>query len=194
VKPAQRFALLSLACISQAAFAETIQLKDGTIIRGSIATMDEQVVTIDTSDLGRVTIKRRNIQSIRDGVESPANSKPDAPVNMNININNQQSNDQKMFSLKLPKIESQRIVGGSRVCLGVLVWADKRVKSRGHLLRRRSSTQTEQSLGSLSISLVTGVRVGGLLHFFLTVGISSLPRLHPEDPRHMTTTSLKRTS
>lgn len=90
--------LATLLLTPSVVFAETIVLKDGSIIRGSIATMDEQVVTIDTADMGRVTIKRRTIQSIRDGVEPSADSSIPAsgtPSNINVNINNNQTNDQK---------------------------------------------------------------------------------------------------
>ena len=86
---------LILSVITQKAWAETIQLKDGTIVKGSIASMDEQFVVVDTADMGRVTIKRRTIQSIRDGSEQSVGSKTETPQSVNININNQQTNDQK---------------------------------------------------------------------------------------------------
>jgi small nuclear ribonucleoprotein (snRNP)-like protein len=95
LKTLSRLFIFFAACAGQTALAETIQLKDGTVIKGSIVSMDEQNVILDTSDLGRMTIKRRTIQSIRDGVELPAGTKVESPSNMNININNQQSNDQK---------------------------------------------------------------------------------------------------
>jgi len=95
VKTNKSSLIAALLTFSHTARAETIQLKDGTVVKGSIATMDEQNVTVDTADLGRVTIKRRNIQAIKDGAENPASGKSEAPANININVNNQQSNAQK---------------------------------------------------------------------------------------------------
>lgn len=97
----KRLAILSLCLGSHLANAETIVMKDGSVIRGSIATMDEQVVTVDTADMGRLTIKRRNIQSIRDGVDTlPATTQDaiqsGASTQVNVNINNNQTNDQKL--------------------------------------------------------------------------------------------------
>lgn len=99
--------LALLLAYTHTARAETIQLKDGSVIKGSIATMDEQNVTVDTADLGRVTIKRRNIQAIRDGAENSASGKSEAPANININVNNQQSNAQKNDQSNEQKSEQQ---------------------------------------------------------------------------------------
>lgn len=86
--------------------AETIYLKNGTILKGSIVEMSETNITLSTADMGTLVIKRRSVSSIIDFVESPA-PKPTtpeeapptppvsppapAPVQQSVNINNASS-------------------------------------------------------------------------------------------------------
>lgn len=89
------------------ALTETIVLKNGSVIKGSIVQMTETDVTIETSDMGQVVVKRRTIQSINDGVvstpevgvaqppvvaTSPAAGAP-LVINNNNNNNNNNSNN-----------------------------------------------------------------------------------------------------
>lgn len=77
------------------AYTETITLKNGTTIKGSLVEMTETDATIETADLGKIQIKRRAIQSIADGVEPtsvvPAVQQQTSanPLVINNNNNNQ---------------------------------------------------------------------------------------------------------
>jgi hypothetical protein len=76
-------------------FAETINLKNGSVIKGSIVEMNETDIIIDTSDLGQVKVNRRTVRSITDQTQENA-GKAESNGPININISNQQTNDQKL--------------------------------------------------------------------------------------------------
>ena len=82
--------------LSQPGLSETVILKNGNVLKGSIAEMSEENLIIDTADMGRITVKRRAIQSIRDGDEGLATQTEQKGGPVNININNSQTNDQKV--------------------------------------------------------------------------------------------------
>ncbi len=92
---------LSLFVPSSVALTETIILKNGTVLKGSIIQMTENDVTIDTADLGQMVIKRRAVQSINDGVvttepattQNLANGGAANPPMVNINNNNNNNNN-----------------------------------------------------------------------------------------------------
>lgn len=81
-------------------YAESILLKNGTIIKGAIVEMNETDATVDTADMGRIVIKRRAIQSMSDGVDTPTSpaqslqpSTPASAVPMIVNNNNNNNNN-----------------------------------------------------------------------------------------------------
>jgi sRNA-binding regulator protein Hfq len=103
-----RYVLLLVACIliGQMATGETITLKNGTVLKGSLTSMNENEVVLQTADMGTLTIKRHTIRSINDDVEqlaqplvpqplSPPAAIP-APANgltiTNVNNNNNNNN------------------------------------------------------------------------------------------------------
>ena len=89
------FITFTIFTFSSTSNAETINLKNGSSIKGSIVEMNETEIIIDTADMGRLTIKRRTVKSITDG-ESENTSSPNINVNVNQNVdqNNQQENNQ----------------------------------------------------------------------------------------------------
>jgi hypothetical protein len=84
--------------------AETVRLKNGTVVRGAIVQMNETDLTVDTADMGQITVKRRAVQSFGDEaadaapalvtVAAGAASAPaaGAPVGISINNNNNNNN------------------------------------------------------------------------------------------------------
>lgn len=98
--------------------AETIKLKNGSVVQGSIVEMNETDVVVDTADMGQVRLKRRAVESITDGpgvAGSGGEAKPTSPVN--ININNSQQNDQKVVQKNEQRVEQhveQNVEGGER--------------------------------------------------------------------------------
>lgn len=83
---------LALWLVTPLTYAETVTLKNGTTLRGSIVQMNDVDLTIETADLGQVVVKRRAIQSIQDVVpaaETPAASaKTEGSTVQNLNLNN----------------------------------------------------------------------------------------------------------
>ncbi|MCX6127032.1 MAG: hypothetical protein NTV34_20095, partial [Proteobacteria bacterium] len=101
----EKLTILSVALCSSASVVhtETITLKNGTVLKGSIVQMTELDVTIDTADMGQVLVKRRTIQSINDNVQvsdvpvaspaaAPVSAQPGSLVNINNNNNNNLNN------------------------------------------------------------------------------------------------------
>ena len=67
-----RLVLITLvASGATAALAETVTLRNGTVIVGSIVEMTETEVVLDTADLGRMRLKRRTVRNIADRDVSP---------------------------------------------------------------------------------------------------------------------------
>ena len=61
-----RIVILMMALVGTGVQAETIYLKNGTILKGAIVEMSETNITLSTSDLGTVIIKRRSVAKIQD--------------------------------------------------------------------------------------------------------------------------------
>lgn len=96
MKPSFAFGLLSfLALLSyEPVEAETVRLKNGTVLNGAIVQMTETDLTIDTADMGQVVVKRRAIAGFSDdptfgGGAPAAATAPAAPA---IAINNNNNN------------------------------------------------------------------------------------------------------
>lgn len=93
----RRLGFFLVLAFANIAVAEVVTLKDGSIVRGSVVKMDESEVTIDTSTMGQINIKRYKIKSISEESSTNQSSQPiseAASGPINININNNQNNDQ----------------------------------------------------------------------------------------------------
>lgn len=119
-------AATGLLLVSSAwSYAESILLKNGTTIKGSVVEMNETDATVDTADMGRIVIKRRAIQSMTDGVDNPtspavagapANAAPSAmPLIVNNNNNNNNNNAASSAApvVQPPQIETPAAVASS---------------------------------------------------------------------------------
>ncbi|HYX34924.1 MAG TPA: hypothetical protein VE954_17645 [Oligoflexus sp.] len=87
------FILVVAAILSSPALAETVKLKNGTVLKGVIVEMNQNDLIIDTAEMGRVTVKRYTIQKISD--DEATNSGGGGTV-INVNNSNQveQTNSQ----------------------------------------------------------------------------------------------------
>lgn len=95
------FLIATISC-SELLIAETVKLKNGTVLHGSIVQMTESELTIDTADMGQIQVKRRAIQGFEDDstpVAAPtlppslvASAPAAAPVGISINNNNNNTN------------------------------------------------------------------------------------------------------
>lgn len=74
--------------ISEGLMAETVKLKNGTVLKGVIVEMNQTDLVIDTAEMGRVTVKRYTIQNISD--DNAAGSSGTV-----INVNNSNHVEQK---------------------------------------------------------------------------------------------------
>ena len=83
--------------VSMSAFADTLRLTDGTVVKGSIVSQDSQKVVID-SDLGRMEIPRYKVASMDFGnsatpaaapatTAAPAAATPNIIINQNVSQN-----------------------------------------------------------------------------------------------------------
>ena len=59
------------------ALAETLVLKDGTVIHGEIKTLQDDIYTVETDSLGTLRVPKQNVRTIDQGEERTAGS----PVN-----------------------------------------------------------------------------------------------------------------
>jgi hypothetical protein len=80
--------IATLFMISEAVMAETVRLKNGTVLKGVIVEMNQTDLVIDTAEMGRVTVKRYTIQNITD--DNAAGSSGTV-----INVNNSNHVEQK---------------------------------------------------------------------------------------------------
>jgi preprotein translocase subunit YajC len=93
--------LASMALPSTLALTEVVTLKNGSVLKGSIVQMTENDITIETSDMGQVVVKRRAVQTLNDGITvnpvepvrdspgtSPASVTPQGVIVTNNNNNN----------------------------------------------------------------------------------------------------------
>jgi hypothetical protein len=81
--------------ISEGVMAETVKLKNGTVLKGVIVEMNQTDLVIDTAEMGRVTVKRYTIQNITDDNSSGSSG---TVINVNnsnhVEQKNQQTNSQ----------------------------------------------------------------------------------------------------
>jgi hypothetical protein len=81
--------------ISEGVMAETVKLKNGTVLKGVIVEMNQTDLVIDTAEMGRVTVKRYTIQNITDDSSSGSSG---TVINVNnsnhVEQKNQQTNSQ----------------------------------------------------------------------------------------------------
>ena len=85
--------LLVILLMSQSAWGETVELKNGTVLKGVIVSMDENDLVIDTAEMGRVTVKRYKVKSISEG-DSSEDGKTIINVNNSNNVKQEQNNQQ----------------------------------------------------------------------------------------------------
>lgn len=65
-KPSLLCIFIAFVSCSGEVFAETVKLKDGSVIHGSIVQMTQTALTIETADMGQIQIRRRAIQGFED--------------------------------------------------------------------------------------------------------------------------------
>ncbi len=63
----KKYLVFGVLAIASAGRGETVYLKNGTVLQGAIVEMSETNITLSTSDLGTIIIKRRSVASISDG-------------------------------------------------------------------------------------------------------------------------------
>jgi hypothetical protein len=87
--------IASFLMISGSLMAETVKLKNGTVLKGVIVEMNQTDLVIDTAEMGRVTVKRYTIQNISD---DNAGGSSGTVINVNnsnhVEQKNQQTNSQ----------------------------------------------------------------------------------------------------
>lgn len=74
--------------MSEGLIAETVKLKNGSVLKGVIVEMNPTDLVIDTAEMGRVTVKRYTIQNISDDAAPGASGTV-------INVNNSNQVEQK---------------------------------------------------------------------------------------------------
>ena len=74
-------------------YGATIELNDGSVIRGKIIRMDKNNVVVRSKNLGRVKLQRSRVKSITDG-DADSNGANSRGINININNNLNQDNNQ----------------------------------------------------------------------------------------------------
>jgi hypothetical protein len=86
VAAAHMFAIASLMTVCGVSFAATIELRDGTVIKGEVVSLRDGVYTIETASAGTLHVRKYEVRSIdesgksatRSGVGSPPEaSSPD---------------------------------------------------------------------------------------------------------------------
>ena len=62
--------IAGLLAFSGASFAATVMLRDGTVIRGEIKSLQDDVYTIETDSLGTIRVRKQEVHSIEEGGEA----------------------------------------------------------------------------------------------------------------------------
>jgi hypothetical protein len=62
--------MAGLLAFSGASFAATVMLRDGTVIRGEIKSLQDDVYTVATDSLGTIRVRKQEVRSIAEGGES----------------------------------------------------------------------------------------------------------------------------
>lgn len=83
--------IASALLISEGVMAETVKLKNGTVLKGVIVEMNQTDLVIDTAEMGRVTVKRYTIQNISDDNASGSSG---TVINVNNSNHVEQKNEQ----------------------------------------------------------------------------------------------------
>ncbi len=63
------FVMAGLLAFSAASFAATVVLRDGTVIRGEISSLQDDVYTLQTDSLGMIRVRKQEVRSIDEGGE-----------------------------------------------------------------------------------------------------------------------------
>jgi hypothetical protein len=87
------FIFVVASILSGSAFAETVKLKNGTVLKGVIVEMNQTDLIIDTAEMGRVTVKRYTIQKIGDD-EAASPGAGGTVINVNNSNQVEQTNSQ----------------------------------------------------------------------------------------------------
>ena len=72
--------LVSMFIPAKWAFAESVKLKNGSIVQGTIEQMSPTDIIINTPNLGKISIKRNNVESISEITVSQTQPQPNVSV------------------------------------------------------------------------------------------------------------------
>ncbi|WP_218110205.1 hypothetical protein [Oligoflexus tunisiensis] len=90
--------------MSEGLVAETVKLKNGSVLKGVIVEMNQTDLVIDTAEMGRVTVKRYTIQNISDDASTGSTGTV-------INVNNSNQVEQKNEQTN-SQVNTQTMQGG----------------------------------------------------------------------------------